>query len=131
MKICVTGGAGMIGSHLVKKLVEDQHEVKVIDNLWRGKLENLEVNGQLIIDLEKDFFKIDLNNPTNITEVEKLIQDVDVVIHLADIVAGIGYVFNKQYEIFTLNNSINTNLFRAVSKANIRKIKAEKAARFG
>lgn len=122
MKICVTGGAGMIGSNLVKKLVEDQHEVKVIDNLWRGKLENLEFDGKELINFQKDFFKIDLNNPTNITEVEKIIQDVDVVIHLADIVAGIGYVFNKQYEIFTLNNSINTNLFRAVSKANIRKL---------
>ena len=122
MKICVTGGAGMIGSNIVKNLVEDQHEVKVIDNLWRGKLENLEVDGKELISLKKDFFKIDLNNPANITEVENIIQDVDVVIHLADIVAGIGYVFNKQYEIFTLNNSINTNLFRAVSKSKIKKL---------
>lgn len=122
MKICVTGGAGMIGSNLVKKLVKGQHEVKVIDNLWRGKLENLEVDGKELINSQKDFFKIDLNNPDNISEVENIIQDVDVVIHLADIVAGIGYVFNKQYEIFTLNNSINTNLFRAVSKSKIKKL---------
>jgi nucleoside-diphosphate-sugar epimerase len=122
MKICVTGGAGMIGSNLVKRLVADQHEVKVIDNLWRGKLENLEVNGKYLINLEEDFFNIDLNNPANISDVEEIIKDVDVVIHLADIVAGIGYVFNKQYEIFTLNNSINTNLFRAVSHSKIKKL---------
>jgi nucleoside-diphosphate-sugar epimerase len=122
MKICITGGAGMIGSNLVKKLVSDQHQVKVIDNLWRGKLENLEVDGNKLINLENDFFNIDLNNRANITGVENIIQDVDVVIHLADIVAGIGYVFNKQYEIFTLNNFINTNLFRAVSKSKIKKL---------
>lgn len=122
MKICVTGGAGMIGSNLVKRLVADQHEVKVIDNLWRGKMVNLEVNGKYLINLKNDFFNIDLNNPANIPTVEKIIGNVDVVIHLADIVAGIGYVFNKQYEIFTLNNSINTNLFRAASNTNIKKL---------
>lgn len=122
MKICVTGGAGMIGTNLVKRLVTDQHEVKVIDNLWRGKMENLEANGKYLINLDDDFFNIDLNNPANIPTVEKIIGNVDVVIHLADIVAGIGYVFNKQYEIFTLNNSINTNLFRAVSNSKIKKL---------
>ena len=62
MKICVTGGAGMIGSKLVKKLVEDQHKVIVIDNLWRGKLENLVVDGQDLINIENDFFIIQKAN---------------------------------------------------------------------
>ena len=38
-KILVTGGAGMIGSNLVKKLVDLGFEVFVADNLWRGKTE--------------------------------------------------------------------------------------------
>ena len=33
-KILVTGGCGMIGSNLVKRLVREGHEVSVIDNLW-------------------------------------------------------------------------------------------------
>ena len=37
IKILVTGGAGMIGSNLVKKLVNDGFEVFVADNLWREK----------------------------------------------------------------------------------------------
>ena len=37
-KILVTGGAGMIGSNLVKRLVNKGKEVFVVDNLWRGKL---------------------------------------------------------------------------------------------
>jgi len=122
MKICVTGGAGMIGSSLVKKLVEDKHEVKVIDNLWRGKLENLKVENKNLIDLKHDFFDIDLNNPSNVSKVKEIIGEVDIVIHLADIVAGIGYVFDKQYEIFKINNSINTNLFTAASKSKIKKL---------
>ena len=38
-RILVTGGAGLIGSNLVRRLLP-QHDVTVVDNLWRGKLEN-------------------------------------------------------------------------------------------
>lgn len=36
MRICVTGGAGFIGSHLVDRLIKDGHIVQVIDNLQSG-----------------------------------------------------------------------------------------------
>ena len=39
--IMVTGGCGMIGSNLVKRLVKEGWDVYVADNLWRGKLEYL------------------------------------------------------------------------------------------
>ena len=35
-KILVTGGCGMIGSNLVKRLVKEGKDVYVMDNLWRG-----------------------------------------------------------------------------------------------
>lgn len=41
MKILVTGGAGFLGSHLVDKLLEDDHEVVVVDNLYTGSKNNL------------------------------------------------------------------------------------------
>lgn len=41
MKILVTGGAGFIGSHLVDRLIKENHKVAVIDNLSAGRRENL------------------------------------------------------------------------------------------
>lgn len=121
-KILVTGGAGMIGSNLVKRLVKEGNDVYVIDNLWRGKLEYLndEITGSPVIDLNTHFFNIDLS----ISDLaDNIVASVDYVIHLADIVAGIDYVFGNQGELFRQNNLINTNLFYAVRKAGKQKIK--------
>ena len=41
MRIIVTGGAGFIGSNLVKRLVDDNHRVTVIDNFSTGNMDNL------------------------------------------------------------------------------------------
>ena len=45
MKILITGGAGLIGSNVVKRFVKLGYEVHVADNLWRGKVKNLYANG--------------------------------------------------------------------------------------
>ena len=120
MKVCITGGAGMIGSTLLRKIVGRGHEVVIIDNLWRGNLGNIaDVDG---FSSGSNFHNIDLALPENIKKVIPIIESCDVVIHLADIVAGIGYVFNNQYEIFRINNLINTNLFNACAIAQVKKI---------
>lgn len=120
MKICITGGAGMIGSRMMKHFIKLGHKVIVIDNLWRGKIENISnVDG---FNLERDFYNIDLSDYKNINRVLNAIKEVDVLVHLADIVAGIGYVFNNQYEIFKINNKINTNVFEACGTIGIKRI---------
>lgn len=120
-KILVTGGCGMIGSNLVKQLVKKEHDVYVIDNLWRGKLDYLnDETGIPVIDLKTHYFNIDLSKGN---ECEHIISEMEYVIHLADIVAGIDYVFNNQGNLFRQNNLINTNVFTAVRNAGKEKIK--------
>lgn len=114
-KYLITGGAGMIGSNLVRELVDNGHAVSVVDNLWRGKLEYLtRDNGEPVIDFHSQFYNRDLSIAG---ACDDLVQDVDYVIHLADIVAGIGYVFSNQSELFRKNILINSNVINSVRKA--------------
>jgi UDP-glucose 4-epimerase len=59
MKILTTKGVGLIGSNLAKKLFRDNNEILIVDNLWRGKLENLNFNDNNF-HIEKNFEKLDL-----------------------------------------------------------------------
>ena len=111
----------MIGSNLVKRLVKEGHEVSVIDNLWRGKLEYLnDENGKPVIDLDNNFHNVDLSTGFGI---DSIVFNTEYVIHLADIVAGIDYVFSNQGDLFRLNNLINTHLFHSVRKAGKERIR--------
>ena len=117
-RVLVTGGAGMIGSTLVKSLVKNGWQVAVVDNLWRGKKEYLlDDSGSPVIDLDKDFYEIDLSVPGAL---EPLLEGVDYVIHLADIVAGIKYVFNNQGSVFRQNFLINSNVITAVRERKLK-----------
>ncbi len=55
MRALVTGGAGFIGSHIVDLLLEEGHEVAVVDNLATGKLENLSPAA--------GFYRINISDP--------------------------------------------------------------------
>ena len=111
----------MIGSNLVKRLVKERHDVYVMDNLWRGKIDYLnDEAGKPMIDLDTHFYLVDIAKGDGMDDV---VSRMDYVIHLADIVAGIGYVFNNQGELFRQNNLINTNLFHSVRKAGKERIR--------
>ena len=73
MKILVTGGAGFIGSHLMRKLQEAGHDAVALDNLSTGLKENLLPGMRLVVK--------DIHDP----EVETLFQEehFDAVVHLA------------------------------------------------
>ena len=112
----------MIGSNLVKRLVKEGHDVSIIDNLWRGKLEYLnDESGKPVIDIDSRFFNIDLSDGH--ADIDKIVNENEYVIHRADIVAGIDYVFGNQGGLFRQNNLINTNLFASVRRAGKERIK--------
>jgi len=74
ISVLVTGGAGFIGSSLVKRLVLEGASVRVIDNLWRSRLDNLvKPDGSHVIDLERDFHLVDLTDCARRVE---LVRDV-------------------------------------------------------
>jgi len=72
MKTVVTGGAGFIGSHLIRRLVADGAEVTVIDDLSTGRPENIE--GVPVTVAERDLARDDVTD---------LLRGVDVIFHLA------------------------------------------------
>jgi len=115
MKIMITGGAGFIGSHLVDRLVQDNHNVSVLDNLFRGKLSNIQTH----IDSGKvEFYPADIRR---YTEMEKLFSGVDVVFHLAAQSNVMGAVSNLDYS-FESNVTGTYNVLKAASENGVKKL---------
>ena len=77
--ILITGGAGYVGSVLVRKLVNLGYDVKVIDSLVFGN----DGISSLINDKKIEFFNLDIRETEKISSI---IQNIDCVIHLAAIV---------------------------------------------
>jgi UDP-glucose 4-epimerase len=86
MKTLVTGGAGFIGSHLAELLIENGHEVVVVDNLTSGRMENLR---RIASHSGFSFINIDIRD---LSSLKAAFKNVDWVFHLAglaDIVPSI------------------------------------------
>jgi len=79
MKILVTGGAGFIGRWVVKKLLEDGHEVWILDNLSNGRRENIDEFS--CNPLLKDFIIGDIKDNELLTDIFK--NKFDICYHLA------------------------------------------------
>jgi UDP-glucose 4-epimerase len=95
-RILVTGGAGFVGSHLVERLVADGHEVRIVDDLSTGRLDNLSAvrehpNVHVVVD-----------TILNYTLMNDLCSQVDRVIHLAAAV-GVKKIMEVPVETITTN----------------------------
>jgi UDP-glucose 4-epimerase len=88
MKVLVTGGAGYIGSHLVDRLLSDGHEVFVIDNLFTGKIANVEHN------LGHERFHFVNDSILHTVTMEELVRQVQLIYHLAAVV-GVKHVIDN------------------------------------
>lgn len=96
MKTLITGGAGFIGSHLAEKLLGLGHEVFIIDNLWTGRLSNIEK----IQDHKKLHLVVD--TILNESVMNELIFKIDHIYHLAAAV-GVKNIMDHPVETLDIN----------------------------
>lgn len=115
-RVVVTGGAGMIGTNLVVRLISMGKKVLVVDDLSRGSIDWLNSMCQEAGQSLPEFNKTDLAVPGSFA---RLIQKGDTVIHLADVVGGIGYVFSHQGDVFSRNLLINTYVVQACREVGV------------
>ncbi len=110
MKVLVTGGAGFIGSHVNKLLLDGGHQVTVVDDLSKGH--------QDLIDPRVNFHQVSLKNQA---ELGKNLLGHDAVIHMASFIE-VGESVKKPVE-FTENNIVGTvKLLEAMKNTNVKKI---------
>ena len=122
MKYLVTGGAGFIGSNIVKKLVSRGDNVTVIDNLNTGKEENLQSVKDEIIFLKDDILNFDL--------LEKETQEIDGVFHQAAL-ASVQDSFSKPDEYYNVNVNGTENILKLAKKNNFKVVYASSSSVYG
>lgn len=96
MKALITGGAGFIGSHLAERLLELGHDVFVIDNLWTGKLANIE-NIQ-----NHERLHLVVDTILNESVMNELVFKIDHIYHLAAAV-GVKNIMDHPVETLDIN----------------------------
>jgi UDP-glucose 4-epimerase len=114
VRALVTGGAGFLGSHLCNRLVDLGAEVLCFDNLSTGKIEYI---SKL---LERPNFKFVKGDLLNLSEVKKIVKDVDVIYHLAAKV-GVKHYVEDPIGVMTTNIYGTHNLLEAAVRRNVKR----------
>lgn len=115
-KILITGGAGFIGYHLVKKLSKT-NKITILDNLARGRMDNdME---ELLNNENVEFINADLTDPRTFLNLDK---DYNYIYHLAAVI-GVKNVYENPHKVLYVNAISNLLLFEYASNMpNLKKI---------
>jgi len=110
-RVLVTGGAGFIGSHLVEDLVSAGAQVRVADNLERGRMANLEkVRGDI------EFIELDLRGAESAL---RATAGIEIVMNMAAKVTGIEYNRLHHGDMYTANTLIATQTLDAARRNGV------------
>lgn len=109
-KVLVTGGAGFIGSEVVRQLIEKRYKVRVADDLSKSEAK---------IPQTAEFLGVDL---TDKRKTLKAMDGIDFCIHLAAKIGGIGYFHKYPATILSENNKMYSSVFEAAVKHNIERL---------
>jgi UDP-glucose 4-epimerase len=128
MKYLVTGGAGFIGSHIVRTLVEQGESVRVLDNFSTGKRENLE---DLTRQFNGDLFDVLEGDLRDASRVEEAVRGIEVIFHEAAFVS-VPQSMDEPQTCFDVNITGTSRLFDAARAAGVRRaVVASSAAVYG
>ena len=122
MKFVVTGGAGFVGSYLVKLLINEGHSVIVIDNLVKGKKLNLES----VLD-KIEFHEIDIRDYESL---RKILKDIDGVFHQAALTV-VQDSFDRPEEYHEVNVIGTENIFKLANENNFKVVYASSSSVYG
>lgn len=111
-RVMVTGGAGFIGSELVRQLAEDGAHILVVDNLVNGKRENLdEVLGPSV--------ELHVEDIRDVSRMDARLKDVDLVYHLACL--GVRHSIHAPRENHEVNCTATFGLLDLAKKHRVRR----------
>ena len=122
MKYIVTGGAGFIGSHITKKLVQQGNDVTVIDDLNTGKEKNLESVRNKINFVRGSILDMDL--------LVDLTKNVTGVFHQAAL-ASVQDSFSKPDEYHNVNVNGTENILKLAKENNFKVVYASSSSVYG
>jgi len=121
MKYLITGGAGFIGSHIARALLQQGADVRILDNFSSGKHENLQ-------GLDVELVEGDLRDASRVTEA---VRGVNIIFHEAAFVS-VAESMEKPQECFDVNVTGTSILFEAARKAGVKRVViASSAAVYG
>jgi UDP-glucose 4-epimerase len=122
VKFVITGGAGFIGSHIAKYLVEKNHDVIVVDNLSRGRLENLSKIKEQI-----EFKKIDILDFDSLKDV---ISNSDGIFHQAAL-TSVPESFLQKEKYYDVNVKGTENIFKLAKEFEKKVVYASSSSIYG
>ncbi|AJZ76135.1 NAD-dependent epimerase/dehydratase family protein [Candidatus Nitrosotenuis cloacae] len=121
MKLAITGGAGFIGSHLAKEIIKQDHTLVIIDNLYRGNLQNL------VPLKDYEFQKIDIRDFGDLRDVLK---NVDGIFHEAAL-TDVQESFTKKDEYADVNIRGTENVFKIAKEFELKVVYASSSSVYG
>lgn len=121
VKFAVTGGAGFIGSYLVKHIITENHTPIIIDNLYRGRMENLFPLKDLVM------HRIDIRD---FSALKTVLKNVDGIFHQAAL-TDVQESFTKMQEYHDVNVKGTENIFQIAKESEIKVVYASSSSVYG